>query len=59
MIPKSTNPGRMKQNFEALDILLSDDEIDRINKLDRHQKKFDPGEWEMPEIGWNKTPIFA
>jgi 2,5-diketo-D-gluconate reductase A len=33
-IPKSTNPGRIAENFNVFDFELSDDELARINSLD-------------------------
>ncbi|QAY70940.1 aldo/keto reductase [Xylanimonas protaetiae] len=33
-IPKSTNPGRIAENFAVLDFALGDDELDRIDALD-------------------------
>jgi diketogulonate reductase-like aldo/keto reductase len=34
-IPKSTNPGRVAENFDVFDFELSDEELDRIDGLDR------------------------
>lgn len=33
-IPKSSNPGRIAENFDVFDFELSDDEIDAIDRLD-------------------------
>jgi len=35
VIPKSVNPGRIVQNFQAQEILLSEDDISKISKLER------------------------
>ena len=58
VIPKSTNPERMKQNFEALDIKLDEEDIEKINKLDKNKRMFDPATWDTPEYGWKFSPIF-
>ena len=34
-IPKSTNPGRIAENFDVFDFELSADELSRIDALDR------------------------
>lgn len=34
-IPKSTNPQRIKENFESLDFKLKDEDIVKLNSLDR------------------------
>lgn len=39
-IPKSTHIERMKQNLDALEFTLSDNEMERIKTLDRHQSLF-------------------
>ncbi len=36
-IPKSTDPGRMKENFQAIDVSLSVQELDKINSLSRDE----------------------
>ena len=36
VIPKSTNPDRLKQNFVAADIKLDDADMKKINALDKH-----------------------
>ncbi|MEQ5836800.1 2,5-didehydrogluconate reductase DkgB [Marinobacter sp. NFXS9] len=42
-IPSSTRPDHQKANLEALDIELSIDEIDAIDKLDRNERIANPG----------------
>ena len=34
VIPKSTNPGRIKQNFEAVNVRLSSGQMEKINSLE-------------------------
>ena len=41
VIPKSTNPKRLKENFEANEITLSDDEMQAIAELDQHERIID------------------
>jgi alcohol dehydrogenase (NADP+) len=45
VIPKSVNPGRLKQNFEAENFELSEDDMNIINKLDRHFRFINGGFW--------------
>jgi diketogulonate reductase-like aldo/keto reductase len=41
-IPKATAPERIEENFRALDLELSADEIARIDALDRGERTIDP-----------------
>jgi len=38
VIPKSTNPGRIRQNLESAEIDLDDADMERIRALDRHYR---------------------
>ena len=38
VIPKSVNPGRLKQNFESENFELSQSDMNKIAKLDRHYR---------------------
>jgi len=38
VIPKSSNPQRLKENFEAQEIHLADSDMERIGKMDRHYR---------------------
>jgi len=49
-IPKSTNPDRIKQNFEVFDFKLSIDDIAEISKLEMNARSFDQE--------WCGVPIF-
>ena len=42
VIPSSTKPANQKSNLEALDIRLSDDEIEQIDRLDRGDRQANP-----------------
>ena len=48
VIPKSVNPGRIKQNFESVDIKLSGNEMERIAGLDKHYRYVNGGFWALP-----------
>ena len=37
-IPKSSNPGRIRENADIFDFELNSAEIDQINALDRNQR---------------------
>jgi alcohol dehydrogenase (NADP+) len=45
VIPKSVTPQRIKQNFDALEIGLSDQDILEIDKLNRNRRYFAGGLW--------------
>jgi len=40
VIPKATSPEHQKENFEALSIELSKEEIDEISKLNKNEVLF-------------------
>lgn len=40
IFPKSTNPQHIKDNFDIFDFALTDDEMERINALDRNVRFF-------------------
>lgn len=42
VIPSSTKPANQKSNLEAMNIRLSDDEIEQINRLDRGDRQANP-----------------
>lgn len=48
VIPKSVNPSRIKQNFESINIQLSDSEMNQITKLDKHFRYVNGAFWAMP-----------
>jgi len=45
VIPKSVNPGRIKENFESLQLQLKDDDMAAIKELDRHFRYLDGSIW--------------
>lgn len=38
VIPKSVNPGRIRENFEAAELALSDEDMEEIAALDMHRR---------------------
>ena len=38
IFPKSSSPGRMHENFEIFDFVLSEEDMNRISALDRHER---------------------
>lgn len=47
-IPKSANPGRLRENLAAADIELSDKEMERIRALDQHRRLLTGEFWKGP-----------
>lgn len=45
VIPKSVNPGRIKQNFDAANLALSDDDMNQIATLDLHRRYISGSFW--------------
>lgn len=48
VIPKSVNPGRLKQNFEASDVHLDNEDMDKIAQLDKHARYVKGIFWTIP-----------
>ena len=48
VIPKSTNPERIRQNLESANITLGDADMDRIRGLDRHYRYIDGKAFRTP-----------
>lgn len=55
VIPKSVNPGRIAENFGALDISLSLADMTSIAALDRHQRMVDGRFWFVGETYSKET----
>lgn len=47
VIPKSVNPGRLKQNFDASDIQLSDADMSLIKSINKDRRYVDGKFWEV------------
>ena len=58
VIPKSVNPGRLKQNFESINIKLSEDEMNRIAKLDKHFRYVNGAFWALPGSSYSIAELW-
>jgi len=58
VIPKSTNPKRLKENFEAQKIELSENEMAQIAKLDEHERIIDGSFFTAPDKGYTKEALW-
>ncbi len=58
VIPKSVNPGRIKQNLEATDIVLTENDMDKILGLDMHKRLLYGGLWTMPGTGYTQESLW-
>lgn len=47
VIPKSTNPQRLKQNLEAVALTLTEEDMEDIGRLDRHRRYIDGTFWAL------------
>ena len=47
VIPKSVNPARLRQNFDAIDLELSTDDIEQISSMDKHYRYVKGQFWAM------------
>lgn len=58
VIPKSVNPGRIKQNMDAASITLSDDVMQKIASLEKNARFLVAGFWTMPEKGYTQENLW-
>lgn len=58
VIPKSVNPGRMKQNLDAADITLSSEEMKKIADMDRHARFIVGQFWDAPSHGYSVQTLW-
>ncbi|XP_065167026.1 aldo-keto reductase family 1 member A1 isoform X2 [Atheta coriaria] len=58
VIPKSTNPGRLRQNLDIFDFELDENDMSKLNGLNKDARFLDfkvfPGITEHPEYPWKK-----
>ena len=52
VIPKSTNPGRIKQNLDATEIELTDGQMQQIAEMDIHGRLIIGDFWNAPSKGY-------
>lgn len=58
VIPKSVNPGRMKQNLDAATISLREEDMQKIKTLEKHLRFLDGSFWTMPGSGYTLENIW-
>jgi alcohol dehydrogenase (NADP+) len=58
VIPKSVNPARLKQNYEAALMQLRDEDMKKIAALDRHERIIKGGFWHAPELGYTLESLW-
>lgn len=58
VIPKSVNPGRMKQNLDAASLELSDEEMMKIAKLDFNGRLIIGQFWNAPSKGYTVESLW-
>ena len=58
VIPKSVNPGRMKENLAAAELSLSDDDMAAIGAMDRHRRYLSGEFWAVPESPYTVAGIW-
>lgn len=58
VIPKSVNPGRMKQNLDAASLVLTEDDMKKLASLDTHRRILIGGFWAMPGSGYTMESLW-
>ncbi|NJN28199.1 MAG: aldo/keto reductase [Cyclobacteriaceae bacterium] len=58
VIPKSVNPGRLKQNIDAASIALNEEDMQKIATLDAHKRLIVGGFWAMPGSGYTLQTLW-
>jgi len=58
VIPKSINPGRMKQNLDAASLILTEDDMKKLASLDTHRRILIGGFWAMPGSGYTMESLW-
>jgi alcohol dehydrogenase (NADP+) len=58
VIPKSTNPGRIKENFSAQYVELGPEEISQINGLERNFRYVEDTLWTAPGSPYQKGEVW-
>lgn len=55
VIPKSTNPGRIKENLESADVSLDGDDMNAIAELDKHYRYIDGRFFELEDNSYDNV----
>lgn len=58
VIPKSVNPGRMKQNLNTVDLQLTEEDMQEIATLDKHARFVVGAFWAMPGSGYTLETLW-
>ena len=58
VIPKSVNPERMKQNFEATEVLLAQEDLLKIAALDRCRRYVRGGSWTIKGSSYTMASLW-
>lgn len=48
VIPKSVNPGRLKENFVSAELVLDDEDMEAVKAMDQHYRFVDGSFWQAP-----------
>jgi alcohol dehydrogenase (NADP+) len=59
VIPKSTNPERLKQNYDAQNIVLSADDMNELSSLDKEYRFINGGFWAMEGSPYSLKDIWG
>lgn len=58
VIPKSMTHERIAENFNSLDVTLDEEDMEKINGINKDNRTFNPEDWDYPMYGWKKNPVF-
>ncbi len=58
VIPKSVNPARLKQNFDAAGISLSNEDMKKIAALEAKGRLITGKFWDAPELGYSLATLW-
>jgi alcohol dehydrogenase (NADP+) len=58
VIPKSTNPNRLKENFDTLEHKLSNAEMGQIKSIDQHKRIVDGSFFNAPDKGYTVNSLW-
>ena len=59
VIPKSTNPKRIAENFGSLNINLSQEELRSLDELDCQYRFINPGSWLQGDSPWSERDLWG